>query len=139
MNLPLARSDIIGKVVRRVYRSAWLEDDDGYAGCAVFVELADGTLFELQGVDFGDVEPIRRLDPTKTQMIAVDEHTAERCCGKTAIEVLASDQWPTIGLLLSDGKLLITSDDCSPRRVGPCVLDVGSVYKENDYVPYWCQ
>ncbi len=138
-NQVLARSDIVGKTVRRVYRSDWNEDDDGYAGCTVFVELADGIVFELQGVDFGAVEPIRRLDPRATRLIPVDKRLGKQCSGRVVVEVLASDQWCAIGLLLSGGKLLLISDDCTPRRVGPCVLDVGTVYKDGDYVPYWSQ
>lgn len=135
----ISRNEIVGMMVRKVLRSEWDEDSDGYAGCAVFVELNDGTIFELQGVDFGSVEPIRRLNPIGMNLFIADAGVNEQCQGRIVVEVLASEQWPSIGLLLSGGKLLIVSDDCSPRRVGPCVIDENHIYKDGDYVSYWEQ
>ncbi len=122
MNQVLRRSDIVGKTVRRVYRSEWNEDDEGYAGCTVFVELTDGIFFEFQGVDYGVVEPIRRLDPRAQRLVAIDKRLGKQCSGTIVAEVLASDQWCAIGLLLSGGKLLIISTiavlPCGPVCVG---------------------
>ena len=59
-NLTLSRDEIVGKRICFVYRSEWDEDDDGYAGCATFVELDDGLLFELSP-STGRVLPIESV------------------------------------------------------------------------------
>lgn len=137
LSLALRREDIVGRRIKRVLCSAWDEDPDGFAACLVYVELTGGVLFELQGVDFGDVETIWRLDARKLDLRLPDRWISKECVGVRVREVVASEFWHTIGLLLEDDKLLIVSEDCSPKRVGPCVHRIGEAYTYEDFVEYW--
>lgn len=134
----LDRFDIVGRPIEAVYRSLWDEDPDGFAGCTGFVELKDGKIFELQGVDFGEFRPIILLDKLNPEMTLRDLETTESCKGKTILEVVACDQWPSIGLELTDSTYLAIVER-EFRRVGPCFLDSANP-RENRIgqpVRYW--
>ena len=116
----LCRDDIVGKPIRCVYRSEWDEDDDGFAGCAVFVELPDGVVFELQGVDYGDVVPVLRVDRGTVKLIKVESAVLGECRGKTIDEVVASELWPAIGVRLRDDTVLFIWGMRFPASRGVC-------------------
>lgn len=135
----LSRDQIVGKRVCFVYRSEWDEDDDGYAGCTTFVELDDGLLFELSA-NTGKVLPIESIARTEVVLLKAEKKILEACAGKRVEEVVASELWPDIGLLLDDGTILF-SGECDFRRVGPCVGDTRGPddFRVSEFTPYWPQ
>jgi len=108
--IELHRQDVVGKRVRRVLQSEW-ETFDDISACVVYVLLEDGTLFQLgssdDGLDAGRLHassvPVESLRPA--EFVGAAMH----CEGDTVLEVVASECWPTFGLLLSSNCFLSTA------------------------------
>ena len=135
----LTRRDIVGRRIRCVYRSRGFTDDEGYWGCVVYVELDSGVILALDSeVKPGEVRPIDEVDPTSVALIRVDEGILTTCAERTVAEVIVSEFWLGIALLLDDGHVLFLGE-CDFRRVGPCVSDSrsGSDFRVSEFRPYW--
>ena len=135
----LNRDDIVGKRIARVLRTPGLVDGM-FSGCSVFVSLESGVTFELvaQGVD--PPQSVTAVDPATLKLVpAVFPPEVRNCIGEQVIEVLVSDYWPTIGILLESGRFLLNSDNYSPMNVQPCLTPVGEFYDMQDARPYWDQ
>lgn len=136
----LQREDIVGNEILNVFRSEWECDPDGYCGAACYIEMKNEFLFELVGIDIGTIEPIRELNRADIVLIDTDDWIRKPCIGQTIVEVVASEYWAFIGLLLSNQWILYI-DQCGIKSVGPCVGDTRGTdaWRVEDYMPYWSE
>jgi hypothetical protein len=130
----LQREDIVGKRVVGVLQSPWSSFSD-ISACDVYVLLDNGVLFALASPEATtlsvSVVPLDSLQPADLS------NSPPPCIGEVVEEVLVSDCWPLIGLLLSSNRFLYCSDDFSPKTVGACLAHVGGRYGCDDVRPFW--
>ena len=134
----LSRNDIVGQSIVDVRQTEWDRDDDGFAACAVYVQLSNNVVFELRCQDpFEELPiPLVNLGFMET-LLPIAKQYQQLTLGETICEVLTSNYWPTFGLLLSNNQFFFGSDEQTPREVGPCVMTVGDFYKIEDVATYW--
>lgn len=128
---PLSRHDIVGHRVARVLQTPWQRFDETVAA-RFFVLLETGTLIELTGDD----GPLVAARVNRSQLIDVDFDGRESCDGDIVWEVLDSDYWPGVGLLLSSRRYLHCGSDI-PYVFHACLSAVGEQYDESDCRPHW--
>ena len=137
----LQRHDIVGRSIVNIYESPWDVDADGFGSCSTYVKLEGGVAFELQSQDIGSFPIIAVvLDNTECQ-ISEEPYLRERV-GKVVVEVLSSEYWPGLGLLLSDNYFLYQRDFPNTSRSGALLIAgysdrVGDTYQLSDTIPYW--
>ena len=140
MPMVLTRGDIVGKKIADVLTGPIDADPDGFSGCEAFVRLEDGTVFELiwggpPGSDFCEANE-HRVAHTHHFAVLGDDRG---CTGDTILEVVRSECWPSIGLVLASGRFLMQADIFSPRNVRPCLSLIGEQYSTDDVEPFWGQ
>ena len=130
----LRREDIVGKRITGVFQSLWSVSGD-YSACEVYVLLDNGVLFVL---DTPEAVKISRSAVSQDSLRPAEfSYASQPCIGEVVQEVLVSDYWPSIGLLLSSNRFLYCSDDYSPKSVGACLAPVGGRYGEDDLRTFW--
>jgi hypothetical protein len=134
MSASLHREDIIGKRIVGVLQSSWSSTGD-VSACDVYVFLDNGVLFELASPEAAQLSP--SVVPLDSLRPAVFSNEPQPCTGEVVEEVIVSDYWPLVGLLLSSNRFLYCSDDYSPRSVGACLAPVGELYGWDDVRPFW--
>ena len=129
----LSRSEIVGQSISRVYAGRTADFGDVSVSLC-FVELSDGSLFELPSEEADEHVCIHRLRVLPEGCQSPPEIN-DQCVGRTVLEVVSSDQWPSVGLLLGGNVLLYCSDDASPRHVKPTTSMLGDFYDSSDITP----
>jgi hypothetical protein len=135
MNRKLHRLDVVGKRIAVVLTGPIDSDADGFSGCEAFVRLEDGTTFEmimppaeLWSVDDpaeGNTHPFTPLGDPLT------------CSGEKIVDVCDSTRWASIAVVLESSRILVLTDEFSPRHVRPSLLRLGESYTTNHLLPYW--
>jgi hypothetical protein len=129
----LGRAEIVGQTISRVYAGRTADFGDVSVSLC-FVELTDGTIFELVSDDANEQVHEPRLERSPDGCHSPPEINDD-CVGRTVLEVVSCEQWPTIGLHLSGDVLLYCSDDASPRHVKPATSLLGDFYDSSDLRP----
>jgi hypothetical protein len=140
----LQRDDIVGKRIKNIYQSPWDVDADGYGSSATYIELEDGTAFELQSEEYGVAHPVLTVNIKGIDAMPSTDIELRVCIGQTVLEVLACDQWPGMGLLVSNNYLIFKAAFQHGRGwlVGPFASPTNhpqNRYELSDTVPYWQQ
>ena len=138
----LKRDDIVGKRIAALLQTPWkvFGPSPMIRVCRVFVQLESGTVFELQQRDPFEEVPISGVNLGEYSLIPCDAGASAgspTCVGDEVVEVLTSNYWPSLGLLLRSQQFLFCSDDSRPFCVGACVLPVGGRYQLCDVATYW--
>jgi hypothetical protein len=136
--MALRPDDIRGQRIVAVLQDQTDADPDGFSACSVFVELANGVLFALDPPDIQESElkalcrdELSRLTPAE---IGGSDDT---CVGDTIRDVVRSDFWASIGLILDSGRFLYMSDHCSWHHVGACCTRIGERYGMDGVSSFW--
>ena len=133
-SVELQREDVVGKRIVGVFQSPWSVSGD-YSACEVYVLLDNGVLFVL---DTPESVKISRSAVSQDSLRPAEfNYAPQPCIGEVVQEVLVSDYWPSIGLLLSSNRFWYCSDDYSPKSVGPCLSPVGESYEWDDVRTFW--
>jgi hypothetical protein len=122
----LFQTDIVGHQIAEVLQTDWALID-GIDVCSTFVRLDTGVVFELPWYG-GSPLMILPLDTPPDGLPPVEfAEVTSACVGAKIIDIVTSDYWPTVGLLLSTGYFLLCKDR-SPWMFGPIVAKVGDFY-----------
>jgi hypothetical protein len=136
----LLRADIVGKRVVNILEGPCQIDDDGYGASDVFVELDGEILFVLGWSDDINPPPIAQAAASvRSDLRLAPEHFRRAAIGKTIVEVVCSEQWPGMGLLLEGDMLVCCYTAIDPYIVGSCVDTLGAFFSREDLVTYWGQ
>ena len=127
---PLSRHDVVGHRIARVLQTPWQQMDEMVVA-RFFVLLETGILLELAGDD----GPLTAANISISGLNDVD-FGGESCNGDVVFEVLDSDYWPGVGLLLSSRRYLHCGADI-PFVFQACLSTVGEAYSESDCRPHW--
>lgn len=142
MQKNLTREDIVGKRIRKIWQTPWETStfDDGYFvdWCSTFLELEDGTIFEIMWQDCLEELPILRIDSLQPEWIETTQKDwFEPICYNMEIrEVLTSKRIPTFVLFLANNYILYASD-YGPHQTGPLLSLLGESYPASNFVTYW--
>lgn len=131
--MKLERQDIVGHKIIQVHQTPWVTLD-GFDVCRGFVTLDNGLTFEIISEDTDESHP---LDSWEIVSDWIQVEFFPDCRGEEVAEVVASDYWPSIGLLLSSDFLLFICDEYPVPRVGLQISLLGEKYKEDEVRPYW--
>lgn len=134
----LSRSDIVAQKVVQVWQTPWAVKD-GWSSCRTFVELSNGVSFELVGQESlqEPPPPIYRIELHRLgEIIPAQYVEGAYCNGRSVCEVVETDMWPTLGLLLSSRDFLLATA-YTDGVFGPALFTVGEFYKLEDAVTYW--
>src|SRR5689334_7667999 len=104
----ITRTDVVGQAIACIYKTDDYVEADGYGGSTVYVELKNGVFFRLPFYEerfvredklglFGKLNVWVRPEPDEPMVVA---------------DVIRSESWLTLGLLLVDGRCLVM--DCWP-------------------------
>lgn len=129
----LRRDQIVGQRIRALLVTPE-QEIEGVSVAAVFVLLENGNIFELQSVDPLEELPIESVPVSSKNLYGVQEDKSAN--GDVIKDVVASEYWPTIGLLLESNRFVFVSD-VEHRRVGLAIIDVGSRHDIADVITYW--
>ncbi|QDT70232.1 hypothetical protein MalM25_31780 [Planctomycetes bacterium MalM25] len=138
----LLRDDIVGQQIAGIYRTPWETEPDGFGGCTTYVVIESGVAFSLSSAYYDSREPIIAVDSVSSEATLCGEKYLLQCSGATINEVLVSEYWPGLGLLLSNSMLLYETDFPSPvcsgaLVIGPYADKVGQTYEMDEVEPYW--
>jgi hypothetical protein len=95
-------------------------------------------------VEFGLVAPILRLTVAEHSVALTTDKDLLACIGKAIVEVLASEMWPGLGLLIEGNTVIwkYAFQHGGGWLVGPTVTqlcDPRNFFGPDDVVPYWDQ
>lgn len=135
MESALKRSDVIGKVVRRILLRRQ-GSADGFEYVEAIVELEDGTAFCVNESGVDDLSPLLRFAGS-TENLEVASKGFEKVLGQTITHVAISEAMPTLVVLLGDKVLL--GSDCGPpfNSFAPCVTALGELVDSGELVDFW--
>ncbi len=122
----LTRDDIVGKRIRRVYRSEWMDDTiKHFTWSEVFIELDDGIIFCLEPlIDPFCSIPIPKINRSERKLVPADEEVNRECRERIIVEAVVGLAMG-FGLLLDGGYILYAGTTPS-GRIGPVVKHVSS-------------
>ena len=139
----LLRDDIIDKKILHIWQTPWKiyqeEQDSLYfvEYCSTYVELDDGTIFEIQWQDTYEELPIKKCMKVEKDWLEIEDETIRKNCYETnIIEVLTSEYIPTFCLLLNNNYILYASD-YGPNQTGPLTSKIGVRYPLEYFATYW--
>ncbi len=133
----LTRPDIVGRRILAVLQTPWnWAPKYDVSLCRAFVRLDSGVTFELSDDD----APLHELpaEDAMNQELFDFQFPAHcrSCVGESIDDVVVSDYWPTIGLLLSSQRFLLCQD-WGPHAFGLVLTDLGSCYHLSDVRSYF--
>jgi hypothetical protein len=118
VNAELRKDEIVGKTIKAIFIGP--EQSDGEtSGRGAFVQLSDGTLFELSTPD---TQPIHRLEESSKLTLEMQAEELD-CIGEQITEVVTAD-WFGFGLLLSSDRILLIGP-IPPCHFGPILERLG--------------
>lgn len=127
-------ADIVGNRIVRVMQTPWHQIDD-VTLCQVYIVLDSGLVFELTPPEDGLARDLGGASVNTARLIDVDFGGSVTCNGDIVLDVLRSEYWPTIGLLLSSGRYLHCGSP-TPGVYCACLSAVGEIYEPRDVERY---
>lgn len=133
----LSKRDIVGNVIVGIYRSAYTVEADGFGGCEAYISLQNGATLVLESLERSELLPPRGIDLASANIEPCGDARVAACVGDKIIDVLVSEFWPSIGLLLESDHFLFLGPIPNPDRSGamlvaPCAQLVGEMYDFSD-------
>lgn len=125
----VSKADIVGETILSALCTRWEIDSDGYGGRAIFLILSNDLTITL----VSEEESINGIMRSRFSKRGMQKFEDSGVVGLCIIDVVASDLWPTAGLLLSDCSV-ITTGESEFKRVGPIrFLKDSSEYLESNF------
>lgn len=129
--------EIRGHAIRHIWNSPG-KSFQGYWAARAVVELDSGLRFELRAQHPDDRTPLaafaESLDGwSKAQLRQSQGFSADQ----RIADVVTSECWPSIGLLLDSGALIYESPDFGSHAIVLCMTKLGEVYTADEVRPFW--
>lgn len=131
----LCKSEVVGHKIARVLQAPWQQNRE-VVQAQFYVLLDTGLVFELSGGN-GLNAPLYSTRISLRRLVDIDfaDLGAEPCVGDIVLDVLESDYWPGIGLLLSSQRFLHCGSDI-PYTFHAGLSVVGDLYEMADCRPH---
>ena len=137
----LTKSDIVGQ---RIISFKYKPQDINHTINTYYIELENKNIFEIQSQDpYEKAQPINSIDRNfyATDTLKVDKDFVS---GKKILDILISDLWPCIGILLYSKKWFLMQKrevvfiDALPpfENLVACFSDI-SKFKDDEIQSYW--
>jgi len=136
----LGRDDIVGRSIRDVLQTPWLEVGQHLRVCHLIVRLDNDLAFMLDDVDDCEAQqPLPCIDLLdRESAIATYSTQGDFGQGERIEEVLCSDQILGVELLLSSGRILAWTDAYTPRSFGPTLINLSDdIFAASEFKSYW--
>lgn len=122
MKTTLSKNEIDGRKIQRVLQTPFI-DIEGVTACQLFVEIEGGIVFGLVSCDELEGKGIHRIVLKDHLIPAQFQKNSSGADGENIITLITSDLLPTIGVLLSNNRILSVRAS-GPNYVGPFISDI---------------
>jgi hypothetical protein len=136
----LGRNEIVGRSIRDVLQTPWVDLGQGLRVCQLVVKLDNDLAFSLDDVDDWEAQqPLPCIDLSdRERAIATYSVQEDFGQGERIEEVLCSDRILGVELLLSSGRILAWTDAFTPRSFGATLINLSDdIFAPDDFKSYW--